>query len=136
MLYSKFVKDIGDISDYVEFIKNVKDFFGSEVSTRFKYNNSYFKSVLKGSLNNDSVSNKEVVYLSIDEMTGLDYHLSEINLNDKDKEILDTHLKSPSGVIIISGIKESGKTTTLLSMLEKNKKREKKAQILLVLKIL
>jgi len=130
MLYSKFVKDIGDISDYVEFIKNVKDFFGSEVSTRFKYNNSYFKSVLKGSLNNDSVSNKEVVYLSIDEMTGLDYHLSEINLNDKDKEILDTHLKSPSGVIIISGIKESGKTTTLLSMLEKIKKDKKSTDII------
>jgi len=130
MFYNKYIKELGELSDYNEFIKNVKEFFDEQPSTRFKYSNSYFKSVLKASYTNDFIENKEVLYLTIDEMTELDYHLDNMNLNEKDKEILSTHLKAPSGVIIISGNNESGKSTTLLSMLEKIKSNKKSIDII------
>lgn len=116
--YDKFIQDIATKSNYNFFISNIKKIFGENKKMTFKYNNSYYKAVLKMSSSSDFFNDNEVLYISINEYSELDFKLDEMNLNDKDKDILHMHLKSPSGVIVISGNKASGKKTSLLAMLK------------------
>lgn len=130
MFFDKYIKDTGEINDYSDFIKGVKEEFSNEVTKRVKYNNKYYKAVLKSSFSTDFFKSNEVLYLSINEYTNLDYKLSDINLNYKDRDLLSTHLKSPSGVIIVSGNKSSGKRTVLLGMLDEIQKTRQNLDII------
>lgn len=116
--YDKFVQDIASKPDYPFFIKKLKEYFGSDNKVTFKYNNFYYKAVLSVSSSSDFFKDDEVIYIHINEYSELDYTLDAINLNDKDRDLLCTHLKTPSGVIIVSGNKSSGKKTAMLSMLK------------------
>lgn len=128
--YNKFNQDIATKSNYNFFITNIKKMFGENKKMTFKYNNAYYKAVLKMSSSSDFFNNNEVIYISISEYSELNFELDEINLNDKDKDLLHTHLKSPSGVIVISGNKASGKKTSLLGMLKTIKKTKNNIDII------
>lgn len=107
-----FIKDkeivISEIINYSSIKESIEKKFLNNLLS-WKYFNNYYKINYK--------SEDEIIYFDINNLNGKVFSIDDINLNSKDIELLKASLKSPSGVIVISGSKNSGKRSALYSCL-------------------
>lgn len=80
-------------------------------SLDWKYNTSFYKIVL------DSESNNDFLYMDIYNLSEKTKTINDIPLKDKDIKILMNAIRSPSGVVVISGSDNSGKRSLMYSLL-------------------
>lgn len=80
-------------------------------SLEWKHFTDFYKIVLH------TDETKEFIYIDVYNLSAIPHDINDIELKDKDKKILMNSIKSPSGVIIISGSSNSGKRSLMYSIL-------------------
>lgn len=99
-----------ELNNFNNFKSNLKALFKNDVLD-WKYYSSFYKILY------NVESDENNIYLEIHNLSEQIRDIKEISLKDKDLQILLNSMKSPSGVVIVSGNSDSGKRSVLYSLL-------------------
>lgn len=102
---------IFSINNYEKFRCMIDLKFKDKSFLRWKHHISYYNILL-------SNNNKDEIYLEIYDLRKDIPNFNQLSLNEKDKLELKRVLESPSGLLVISGNDDSGKRTTMYSILK------------------